>query len=101
MAQDLSLKKANALNALVAFCQPTIGRTAAIAEFVKELTDSGLLTGGANPITDADCALSPATAHLTAALVNSATAALGSVSLSTANATTLRQAAGGMVQPGS
>jgi hypothetical protein len=100
MAQDFTLKKANFLNALVSFCQPTISRTANIAEFVKEMTDSGFLTGGTNPITDADCAAQTSTAHLNAALVNSATAALGTVALSAVNATTLRQASGGAALPG-
>ncbi len=100
MAVDMALKKANALNSLMQFCNKTLPTALAIAEFVSEMTDSGFLTGGANPITDADCLLAPATSHLTAALVNSAVStALASVTLSTGNKTIVRQAAGNIVTP--
>lgn len=98
MAQDFTAKKQAALNALLNFSQNSLPVALQLAEFVSEMTDSGFLTGGANPITDADCQSRPVTAHLTAALVNTAVTALGTITLSTANKTILRQASGSTIQ---
>lgn len=99
MPVDMTLKKANALRALMSFADDTLPMALAIQEFVSQMTDSGFLTGGANPITDADCWSAPATAHLTASVVNSAVTALATVTLSNPNKTVLRQALGAVAPP--
>ncbi len=100
MSVDMTLKKANALQALMQFSNKALPLCLAIQEFISQMTDDGFLTGGANAITDADCLAQPSTAHLTAALVNSAVStALSSVTLSTANKTIVRQALGNVLPP--
>ncbi len=100
MSVDMTLKKANALQAVMAFSNKALPLALAIQEFVSQMTDDGFLTGGGNAITDADCLLSPTTSHLTAALVNSAVStALASVTLSTGNKTIIRQAIGSITPP--
>jgi len=99
VALDFTLKKANALQQLVAFSGKGLTMAEAVQEFVAQLTDGGFLTGGANPITDADCLLSPTTSHLTAALVNSLVTAINNLSLTAAQKTTVRQGIGGFITP--
>lgn len=92
MAQDFAAKKLTALQALVARAPIVEALARDNAELVSYFTDNGFLTGGANPISDADA--QAAYPWLTAALVNSAVStAINSVSLSTGNRTTLRQVA--------
>lgn len=96
---EFTLKKQNSLNSLIRFCNTMLPMALAVAEFQSQMTDDGFLTGGANAITDADCTATPGAQHLTAALVNSAVAALATMTLSNVNKTTVRQASGTVLTP--
>jgi len=87
---DMQRKKTDALAKLVEMDPQAMALALRIQEFVAYVTDCGFLTGGANAITDADCV--GENAHLDAALFNNAVSALGSMTLSTNNKTTLRKA---------
>lgn len=89
MAVDLSKKKSDAISQLVTYSRTAIQVTAQIAELVGFITDSGFLSGGANPIVDADFVGD--NVHINAADFNAGVTAINTVALSTGNRTTLRK----------
>lgn len=90
MAVDLSRKKSDAISNLVIYARTGITTAAQIAELVAFITDSGFLSGGANPVVDADFVGD--NQHMNAADFNAAVTSLATLALSTGNRTTLRKA---------
>lgn len=91
MAQDLTDKKANALSSLVAYAIKAEAMSRDLKELGDYFTDNGFASGGANAIVDGDC--TGTNKHLSATIVFDALTAIGSVVLSTTNATRLRKTA--------
>lgn len=87
---NLASKKSDALSTLVSLTKTGMLVAQQIQELVSYVTDNGFLTGGANPIADGDCVGD--NAHLDAAIFNAAVTAIGTMTLSNANKTTLRKA---------
>lgn len=88
---NYTAKKSDAITALVLIAPEALKIAAQVAEVVANITDNGFLTGGSNPIIDADC--TGENAHLDAATFNAAVAAIATLALSTGNRTTLRKTA--------
>lgn len=89
MPQDLSKKKSDVLSQIVAFAPKAEALARNIAELNSNFVDNGFATAGTNAIVDADCI--GENSHMTAALANSAIAALLNINLTPAQKATLRQ----------
>jgi hypothetical protein len=92
MAQDLSAKKSDYVSASVAFAADLLALARRAEELAAYQSANGFQSGGAAPVTDADCV--GGNAHMTAVLVNAVVTIAGQLggAVTSGMRTTMRQA---------